>query len=72
MARNPDLTVTEIAGQICSTAVDLVRASEAAAREETGVAAASTEKTLAEALATSSSRPQSTRTRRPNSAILVG
>jgi hypothetical protein len=71
MARNPDLTVTEIAGQICSTAVDLVRASEAAAREETGVAAASTEKTLAEALATSSSRPQSTRTRRPNSAILV-
>jgi hypothetical protein len=60
MARNPDLTVTEIAGQVRSTAVDLVRASEAAAHDETGLAAASTEEMLAEALDTSSSRAQST------------
>ena len=58
MARSPDLTVTEIAGQVRSTAVDLVRASEAAARDETGLAAASTEEMLAEAPDTSSSRPQ--------------
>jgi hypothetical protein len=60
MARSPDLTVTEIAGQVRSTAVDLVRASQAAGRDETGLAAESTEEMLAEALHTSSSRPQPT------------
>ena len=60
MARSPDLTVTEIAGQIRSTAVDLVRASQAAARDETGLAAASTEEMLVEAPDTSSSHPQPT------------
>jgi hypothetical protein len=60
MARSPDLTVTEIAGQVRSTAVDLLRASQAAARDETGLAAESTEEMLAEALHTSSRRPQPT------------
>jgi hypothetical protein len=60
MAHHPDLMVTEIAGQVRSTAVDLVRASEAAARDETGLASASTEEMLAEALSTSPSRAQST------------
>jgi hypothetical protein len=60
MARHPDLTVTEIAGQVRSAAVDLVRASQAAAGDETGLAAASTEEMLAEALDTSSRHPGST------------
>jgi hypothetical protein len=55
MARSPDLTVTEIAGQVRSTAVDLVRASQAAARDAAGPAAASTEEMLTEALHTPSS-----------------
>ena len=58
MAHHPDLAVTEIAGQVRSTAVDLVRASEAAARGEPELAAASTEEMLVEALETSSSHPQ--------------
>jgi hypothetical protein len=44
--------------QLRSTAVDLVRASEAASRDETALAAASTEEVLAEALHTAASRPQ--------------
>jgi uncharacterized membrane protein YgaE (UPF0421/DUF939 family) len=57
MARHPDLTVMEIAGQARSTAVDLVRASQATAREEAEFAEASTEEMLAEALDVSSRRP---------------
>jgi hypothetical protein len=57
MARHPDLTVMEIAGQARSTAVDLVRASQATAREEADFAEASTEEMLAEALDVSSRRP---------------
>jgi uncharacterized membrane protein YgaE (UPF0421/DUF939 family) len=60
MAHHPDLAVTEIAGQARSTAVDLVRAAQAAARDEARLAEASTEEMLAEALDTSSNRPQST------------
>lgn len=60
MAHHPGFTVTEIARQVRSTAVDLVLASQAAARDEPGLAAASTEEMLAEALSTSSSRPQLT------------
>jgi hypothetical protein len=58
MAHHPDLAVTEIAGQARSTAVDLVRASEAAAHDEPELASASTEEMLVEALDTSSSRPR--------------
>jgi hypothetical protein len=60
MAHHPDLAVTEIAGQVRSTAVDLVRASEAAAHDEPELASASTEEMLIEALDTSSSNTQST------------
>ena len=59
MAHHPDLAVTEIAGQVRSTAVDLVRASEAAAHDEPELASASTEEMLIEALDTSSSNTQS-------------
>ena len=50
MLRHADLTLTEIAGQVRSTAADLVRASEAGAPNDTGPAEASTEEMLAEPL----------------------
>jgi uncharacterized membrane protein YgaE (UPF0421/DUF939 family) len=50
MLRHADLTLTEIAGQVRSTAADLVRASVAGAPDETGLAEASTEEMLAEPL----------------------
>jgi uncharacterized membrane protein YgaE (UPF0421/DUF939 family) len=48
MVRHADLTLTQIAGQVRSTAVDLVRASQAGVPDETGLADASTEEMLAE------------------------
>ena len=65
MAHHPDLAVTGIAGQVRSTAVDLVRASEAAAHDEPELASASTEEMLVEALDTSSSHGESTAPGRP-------
>lgn len=48
MVRHADITLTEIAGQVRSTAADLVRASEAGAPDEPGLTEASTEEMLAE------------------------
>jgi uncharacterized membrane protein YgaE (UPF0421/DUF939 family) len=48
MARHSDRTLIEIAGQVRSTAADLVRASQAGAPDEAGHAGASTEEMLAE------------------------
>jgi uncharacterized membrane protein YgaE (UPF0421/DUF939 family) len=48
MARHADLTLTEIAGRIRSTAADLMRASQAGAPDETELAEASTEEMLAD------------------------
>ena len=48
MVRHADLTLTQIAGQVRSTAADLVRASHAGAPDETGLADAPTEEMLAE------------------------
>jgi uncharacterized membrane protein YgaE (UPF0421/DUF939 family) len=48
MARHADITLTEIAGQVRSTAADLVRASEAGTADEIGLTQASTEEMLAE------------------------
>jgi uncharacterized membrane protein YgaE (UPF0421/DUF939 family) len=48
MARHADITLTEIAGQVRSTAADLVRASEAGALDDARLAEASTEEMLAE------------------------
>jgi uncharacterized membrane protein YgaE (UPF0421/DUF939 family) len=47
MARHADFTLTQIAGQIRSTAADLVRASEVGGTDEAGPAGASTEELLA-------------------------
>jgi hypothetical protein len=48
MVRHADITLTEIAGQVRSTAADLVRASEAGAPDEARLNEASTEEMLAE------------------------
>jgi hypothetical protein len=48
MARHADFTLTQIAGQIRSTAADLVRASEVGRPDEAGLAEASTEELLAD------------------------
>jgi uncharacterized membrane protein YgaE (UPF0421/DUF939 family) len=48
MVRHADITLTEIAGQVRSTAADLVRASEAGGGDETGLIEASTDEMLAE------------------------
>lgn len=48
MARHADLMLIEIAGQVRSTAADLVRASQAGAPDESGHLATSTEEMLAE------------------------
>jgi uncharacterized membrane protein YgaE (UPF0421/DUF939 family) len=48
MVRHADITLTEIAGQVRSTAADLVRASEARGPDEAGLTEASTEEMLAE------------------------
>ena len=48
MARHADRTLIEIAGQVRSTAADLVRASQAGAPDEADLAEASTEEMLAE------------------------
>jgi len=50
MARHADLTLIEIAGQVRSTAADIVRASQAGAPDEADQAEASTEEVLAEPL----------------------
>ena len=72
MARIPDLRVTEIAGQVRSTAVDLVRASEAAARDEAGLAEASRRRCWPKRSTPRPAAPsRRRRTRRPGSATLV-
>jgi hypothetical protein len=48
MARHSDRTLIEIAGQVRSTAADLVRASQAGGPDEADHAGASTEEMLAE------------------------
>jgi uncharacterized membrane protein YgaE (UPF0421/DUF939 family) len=48
MARHADLTLTEIAGQVRSTAADLVRAAQAGAPDEDAFAEVSTEEMLAD------------------------
>jgi uncharacterized membrane protein YgaE (UPF0421/DUF939 family) len=48
MARHADLMLTEIAGQVRSTAVDLVRAAQAGTPDEDAFAEASTEEMLAD------------------------
>ena len=48
MAHHADQTLIEIAGQIRSTAADLIRASQAAAPDEIAPAEASTEEMLAD------------------------
>jgi uncharacterized membrane protein YgaE (UPF0421/DUF939 family) len=48
MARHADLTLTEIAGQVRSTAADLVRAAQAGEPDEDAFAEASTEEMLAD------------------------
>jgi hypothetical protein len=46
MARHADLTLTQIAGQVRSTAADLLRAAQAGTRDEDASAEASTEEML--------------------------
>jgi hypothetical protein len=46
MARHDNLTLIEIAGQIRSTAADLIRASQAGAPDDSGLPEASTEEML--------------------------
>ena len=48
MARHADLMLLEIAGQVRSTAADLVRAAQAGEPDDDGMAEASTEEMLAE------------------------
>jgi uncharacterized membrane protein YgaE (UPF0421/DUF939 family) len=65
MARHADLMLIEIAGQVRSTAADLVRASQAGAPDHDGAAEASTEEMLAEpprdaATSDSRARPEDT------------
>src|SRR3954447_4902604 len=48
MARHADFTLTQIAGQIRSTAADLIRASEVGGPDDTALAGASTEEMLAD------------------------
>ena len=48
MVRHADITLTEIAGQVRSTAADLIRASEAGTPDQNGLTEASTEEMLAE------------------------
>jgi hypothetical protein len=60
MARHADLTLTEIAGRIRSTAADLMRASQAGAPDETELAEASTEEMLADPPGTSAGGARTT------------
>jgi hypothetical protein len=46
MARHDNLTLIEIAGQIRSTAADLMRAAQAGALDDSGLPEASTEEML--------------------------
>jgi hypothetical protein len=59
MARHADITLTAIAGQVRSTAADLLRASEARGPDEPGLTEASTEEMLAEPAPPSAARPES-------------
>jgi uncharacterized membrane protein YgaE (UPF0421/DUF939 family) len=60
IARHADPALIEIAGQVRSTAADLVRASHAGAPDETGLAEATTEELLAESFDTSTSGSRTT------------
>jgi uncharacterized membrane protein YgaE (UPF0421/DUF939 family) len=66
MARHADLLLIEIAGQVRSTAADLMRASQAGGSDDDGLAEASTEEMLAEppgtATSDSRSKPEDTST----------
>jgi hypothetical protein len=62
MARHADLALIEIAGQVRSTAADLVRASQAGASDDDGLADASTEEMLAEPSDDPRERREDTRT----------
>ena len=59
MARHADLLLIEIAGQVRSTAADLMRASQPGGPDDDGLAEASTEEMLAEPPGTATSESRS-------------